>query len=144
MRRLIHLTFALFLGLAVLSPAVRAAEGVAVQALLITASNGKGGSDPRLAEYEANLKRSLRFDTFKLVGQGSANVAGNATIGLPGGHRLQLSGGERAGNGLKVRVEWTQGGRELMNTQLTLQPGIPAILGRGGEGEAPVVLLIAR
>ena len=147
MRRLIHLTLALVLGLAALSSAARAADGASIQALLIIASKGKGASDPRLAEYEATLKRTLRFDTFKLAGQGSASVAGNnssATITLGGGHRLQLRGGDRAGSGIRVRVEWTNGGREMMNTSLTLQPGIPAVLGSGGDGEVPVVLVIAR
>lgn len=146
MRRLIQITLALLLGLIATSPFALAADGVSVQALLISASKGKGGSDPRLAEYEATLKRTLPFDTFKLTGQGSASLPGNgsATISLSGGHRLQLTGGGRAGSGIKVRVEWTGGGREIMNTSLVLQPGIPAVLGRGGDGEVPVVLLIAR
>ena len=147
MRRLIHLTLALVLGVFATAPVALAADGASVQALMITASKGKGGSDPRLAEYEATLKRTLPFDTFKLTGQGSASVSGNnstATISLPGGHRLKLTGGDRAGDGIKVRIEWTSGGKELMNTALVLQAGIPAVLGRGGDGEVPVVLLIAR
>lgn len=147
MRRLMHLSLAVFCALLATVPAAMAAGAASVQALLISASKGKGASDPRLADYEATLKRTLPFDTFKLMGQGSAAVSGgnsNAAIGLPGGHRLQVSGGDRAGNGIKVRVEWTSGGREVMNTSLVLQPGIPAVLGRGGDGEVPVVLLIAR
>jgi hypothetical protein len=147
MRRLIHLTLTLVLGLFLSASIARAADGASVQALLISASKGKGASDPRLAEFEATLKRTLPFDTFKLTAQGSASVSGSnssASIALAGGHRLQLTGGERSGNGIKVRVEWTSGGREVMNTALVLQPGIPAVLGRGGDGEVPVVLLIAR
>lgn len=146
MRRLIHLSLAVFCALLATAPAALAADA-SVQALLISASKGKGASDPRLADYEATLKRTLPFDTFKLAGQGSASVSGgesSAAISLPGGHRLQLHGGDRAGNGIKVRVAWTSGGREVMNTSLVLQPGIPAVLGRGGDGEVPVVLLIAR
>lgn len=145
MRRLIHLMLALWLGVVATSAAALAADGASVQALLISASKGKGGSDPRLAEYESTLKRTLPFDTFKLVSQGSAAVAGGGkgTISL-GGHRLELSGGERTGGGIKVRVEWTQGGRTLMNTEFTLQPGVPVVMGRGGEGEVPVMLLIAK
>lgn len=147
MRRLIHLTLVLLLGLIATSRLAFAAEGASIQALLISASKDKGRSDPRLAEYEATLKRTLPFDTFKLVGQGSASVAGSnstASISLPGGHKLQLAGGERADGGIKVRVTWTSGGRELMNTALTLQAGTPAVLGRGGDGEVPVILIIAR
>lgn len=145
MRRLIQLTLALLLGALVTAPLARAADGASIRALLISASKGNGASDPRLAEYVPTLKRTLAFDTFKLVGQGSATVGNSAAaIALSGGHRLQLSGGERSGDGIKVRVEWTSGGREVISTSLTLQPGVPAVLGRGGEGEVPVVLLIAR
>jgi hypothetical protein len=147
MRRLIHLILALVLAVVLTARAARAAEGASVQALLIIAAKGKGGSDPRLAEYEATLKRTLRFDTFKLAGQGSAAVSGgnsNASINLGGGHRVQIGGGDRAGAGIRVRVTWTNGSREMMNTSLTLQPGIPAVLGSGGDGEVPVVLVIAR
>lgn len=147
MRRLIPLTLALLFAVALSGPAARAADSTSVQALLILASKGQGGSDPRLAEYEATLKRTLRFDTFKLAGQGSASVSGgsaSASINLGGGHRVQIAGGDRAGAGIRVRVTWTNGGREMMNTSLTLQPGIPAVLGSGGDGEVPVVLVIAR
>lgn len=145
MRRLIHLTLALLLGLGALSSAL-AAEGTSVRALLINASKGKGASDPQLAEYVPTLKRTLPFDTFHLAGQGTASVSGqgSGSIGLPGGHRVQLSGGGRDGGGIKVRVEWTRGGETMMNTTLVLQPGIPAVLGRAGDGEVPVVLLVAR
>ena len=146
MRRLIHLTFALVLGAIAFSPAATAAEGASVRALLITASKEKAASDPQLSEYIATLKSVLPFTTFKLSGQGSASVAGKGTasISLPSGHRVQLSDGTRAGGGIKVRVDWTNNGQPVMGTSLTLQPGVPAVLGRGGEGEVPVVLLIAR
>ena len=147
MRRLLQLTLALLLAAFALPPHALAAESTSVQALLISASKGKGASDPRLAPYEATLRRTLPFDTFKLVGQGSASVSGagaRASVSLSGGHRLQLSGGERADSGIKVRVEWTHNGRDVISTALTLQPGVPAVLGRGREDDAPVVLLIAR
>ncbi len=147
MRRLTYLMLALLLfGVLAMSPGAFAADRASVHALLISASKGKGGSDPRLASYEATLKRTLPFDTFKLVSEGSASVSGSgkSALSLSGGHRLELSGGERAGGGIKVRVEWTQGGRTLMNTEFTLKAGVPVVMGRGGEGEVPVVLLIAK
>lgn len=146
MRRLIHLTFALLLGTFALPHHALAAEGTSVRAILISASKGKGGSDPRLAPYESTLRRTLKFDSFKFVGEGSAAVSGNgqASIALGGNHEIQLSGADRVGRGIKLRVKWTHGGRELMNTSFTLQPGVPVVLGRGDEGEVPVVLLIAR
>lgn len=146
MRRLIQPMLAVLLGVFVLPSATYAADSVSVHAILITASKGKGGSDPRLADYEATLRRTLPFDSFKFAGEGSASVSGGgrATVSLGGGHRLELSSGDRAGSGVKVRVQWTNGGREVLSTSLTLQPGVPAVLGRGGEGEVPVILLIAK
>lgn len=146
MRRLIHLTLALALAALAFPGAAVAADTTSVRALLINASKGGGGSDPRLAPYEATLKRTLPFDTFKLAGQGSANLAGggDAAISLGGGHRIELAAGEKSGRGIRVRVEWTHNGRTVMATSLTLQPGVPAVLGRGGEGEVPVVLVIAK
>lgn len=135
MRRLIHLTFTLLLAAFALAPFAHAAGAPTVHALLIAGSKGGGASDPRLAKYEANLKSSMPFDTFKLLGEGS----GNSVIALPNGHRVQLSEGERSGNSIKVRIQWTQGGNERMNTQFTLTAGSPAILGRSGE----FLLLIA-
>jgi hypothetical protein len=142
----LRITFALLLGFAAIAPSALAADSASVQALLITASKGGGGSDPALAPYEATLKRTLPFDTFRLAGQGSASVSGNgrATISLPGGHRVELSGGDRGGGGIKVNVEWKKGGEVVMATALTLRPGVPAVLGRGGDGDVPVVLLVAR
>jgi hypothetical protein len=141
MKTIVRFAFAFLLGTLALSTAHAADAGASIQAVLISASKGGGPSDPRVAQYEANLKRSLPFDTFKFVAEGSA--AGNGTISL-GGHRVELSGVERAGGEIRVRVKWSGGGRELMNTALTLRPGVPAVLGRGGEGEVPVVVLIAR
>ena len=93
MRRLIHLTLTLLLAAFALAPLARAAGAPSVHALLIAGSKGGGASDPRLSRYEANLKSSMPFDTFKLLGEGS----GDSVIALPNGHRIQLDsvrGGE--------------------------------------------------
>ena len=122
-------------------------RGGSVHALLITASNRKGGSDPKLADYESTLRRNLPFDTFRLTGEGSTAIAGGgrATISLGRGHRLELES-EKGGGGIRLKVQWMNGNKSVMSTSLTLRPGVPAVLGRrgGDEGEVPVVLLIAR
>lgn len=146
--RLIPFLLALALAVGAASTAARAADGAAVTALLINASNQKGGADRRLAAYEATLRRNLPFDTFRLAGEGSGhvNAGGRTTVSLGRGHQLTLQGEAGRGPGIRLKVEWTGGGRTLMNTSLTLQPGVPAVLGRrgGDDGEVPVVLLIAR
>lgn len=144
MNSIVRFAFALLLGALVL-PTLHAAENASVQAVLISASKGNGRSDPKVAPYEANLKRTLPFDTFKYVTEGGASLAvgGNGAISL-GGHRLEFSGIERAGGGLRMRVKWSSGNRELMSTTVSLPSGVAVVLGRGGEGEVPVVVLIAR
>jgi hypothetical protein len=144
--RLIHIVAVLALASAALPATSLAAERTSVQALLISASNRKGGSDPKLAAYESTLRRNLPFNTFRLTGEGTASVAasGRASLALGHGHRLELQ--NDGGSGIHLKVQWLSGNKTLINTSLALQPGVPAVLGRRGsdEGEVPVVLLIAR
>lgn len=146
--RLIPLILAFVFIHATLAPRGAAADGASVQALLISASNQKGASDPRLSDYESTLRRNLPFDTFRLSGQGTATVTagGRAGIALARGHRLELTSEPGGGPGIHLKVQWLNGNATVMSTSLTLKPGIPAVLGRrgGDDSEVPVVLLIAR
>jgi hypothetical protein len=146
--RIIQTTLALILAVSLLPLPCPAADGASVHALLISASNQKGGSDPKLATHESTLRRNLPFDTFRLTGEGSASVAagGRASLSLGRGHRLELQSEKGGGPGIRLKVEWLNGDKTVMSTSLTLQPGVPAVLGRrgGDEGEVPVVLVIAK
>lgn len=128
------------------SPA-RAAEGVSVRAILISASPQKGKSDPKLAPFEATLRRILRFETFRAVGEASARVSegGRATLTLAQGHRLELSGDRTGARETRVRLRWRQGNRDLMDTALALPAGRPAVLGgpaHGDKGDVWAVIII--
>lgn len=131
------------------APAPRAPKGaarsVSVQAILIAASNKKGGVDRRLAAYAENLKSTLPFDTFRYTTEGRTVLpeGGRATIIFGGDHRLELE--DSPDSGLHLKVFWLKGADTVISTTLTLNPGIPAILiRRGGGEEVPVVLLVAR
>lgn len=145
--RFIPFTFLFACALLALAPALRAAEGASVRAILITATNLKREADPKLAPYEAELQRNLPLSSFRFVGEGSATVApgGRATISLSRGHRVELVS-ERGGGGIRLKVQWTSGGAAVMNTSLTLQPGVPVVLGRrpSDDKETPIILLVAR
>jgi hypothetical protein len=145
--RLTQILVSLALLCAFLPASARSADGTSVHALLISASNAKGGSDPKLAAYESTLRRNLPLTTFRLVGEGNAAVpsGGKSTVALGRGHRLELQN-EKGGGGIRLKVQWTNGAKTLINTSLILQPGVPAVLGRRGDddGEVPVILLIAR
>lgn len=116
-----------------------------VRALLVVASNQKGESDASISAYVPTLRRILRFESFRLAGEGSADVPapGKAAVNLGSGHSLDL---ESAAKGGSLRVNWKQGGRSLMNTGLSLNAGVPAVLGgrpADKEGEVWTVILIA-
>lgn len=117
-----------------------------VRAILINASNKKGGVDRRLEAYGAELRRNLPFDTFQQVGEGNTSVPhlGRATVLLAGGHRLELE--DEPGEGIRLKVYWMTGSEVVINTTLTLNPGVPGVLVRRGanDGDVPVVLLIVR
>lgn len=146
--RLIPFTLACVLALLALAPAARAADNATVRAILITATNLKREADPKLAPYEAELQRNLPLSSFRYVGEGAAAVSagGKSAITLDRGHRVEFEGERSGGRGIRMKVRWQSGGTVIMNTTLTLQPGIPAVLGRrpSGDGETPIILLIAR
>ena len=128
--------------LAALPAVLFAASGGAtsVRAIMIVASNEKGGTDPKLAPYEANLKRILRFESYRAVAEGSASVAagGDATVALTRGHRIELKS-----EGGAVRATWFDGSRKVI--ALTLPPGKPSILGGppwGDKGEVCAVIIV--
>ena len=130
------------------SPAL-AAERASIQAILITASNEPGHTDPRLSSYEPTLRRILRFESYRFVVQGSTTLAvpADGTISLGSGQQLSVSTEEARGRGVRLRIKWQQGGRSLMETGLFLNPGVPAVLGGPGTGNADevyAVILVAR
>ncbi len=116
-----------------------------VRALLVIASKQPGPADGRLASFEPTLRRILRFESFRLIGEGSTNLAvpGQSKIGLSNGHALELTSDGKPGH---LGVKWQSGGRSLMNTGLSLRPGIPAVLGgpaSGKDGEVWAIILLA-
>lgn len=133
----------LLLALAALAPrSAWAADSISVRAILVIASNEPGKSDSRLAPYEATLRRILRFESYRFVGEDS----GSSNLNLGDGHRIQISG-EKGGATHRVTANWTHNGQSLMNTGMQLRPGVPAVIGgpsAGGKGEAYAVILIAQ
>jgi hypothetical protein len=128
-----------------------AAPQATLQAILITASNERNGrSDPRLAPYEGTLRRVLRFESFTFQGSDSGRVrAGNATELVVGqGHELTVqASGE---NAFTLRIRWADkvGGRTVMETGVTLRPGVPMVIGgmptERAPGEVYAIILVAR
>jgi hypothetical protein len=133
----------LFLALLVALPSLVSAAANAglgrVRAILIVASNAKGSTDPKLAEYDANLRRILRFESFRWVAEGSAAVpeSGSATVALARDHRVELSA-----EGRTIRATWYEGSRKVI--ALALQGG-PSVLGGppwNDQGEVCAIILV--
>ncbi|MBI5381528.1 MAG: hypothetical protein HZA31_06470 [Opitutae bacterium] len=144
--------FALCLSLLAVATAFAAArhgDRAAIRAILISASPAAGETDRSLAAYEPTLRRLLRFESFRRLGEGSATLtpAKPSQLSLGNGQQLELTSESAEGRSLRVRVNWTANGRSLMNTALVLQPGVPAVLGgpaHGRKGDVYAVLVIAQ
>lgn len=138
----IHLFSCLLLFAGLLASA-HAAERASVQAILITASNEPGKTDQRLSSYEPTLRRILRFASYRFVGQGSTSLAvpGDSAINLGNGQHLEIVADDGA-RGLRLRVAWKESGRTLMETGLSLNPGVPAVLGGPATGRGDEVYAI--
>jgi len=143
----IRLTLALSLLLATASMSL-AAEQTTLRAILVTASNEKGSSDERLAAYEPTLRRILRFESYRYVGEGSVTLAvpARGPLSLGAGHRLDFETESASASGVRMKLAWSEGRRVLMQTGLTLRPGVPAVLGgpRKDDGEVYAVIIIGR
>jgi hypothetical protein len=137
--RIIKLVLTVLLVAFVADPAGAADSGRAtITAILVIASNERGPADPRLGPYEANLKRTLRYESFRFAGEGSGTVTagGSGTISLPNNNGLSLQGEKSDGPGIRVKVRYG-------STDVTIPPGKTVIIaGRpapGGEISAVIV-----
>jgi hypothetical protein len=143
-----RLLFSLFLFAACASVATvaRAANAVSVRGILISASNESGESDQRLAAFVPNLKRILRFESFRFLGEDSASVAVPASgrLSLGKGHSIELTTESSDGKTVLLKVYWPAG---HVQHEYVLQRGVPTILGgpsTGNKGEVYAVILVGR
>jgi len=126
------------------APALRAADRASVQAILIIASKDPGQTDRRLAPYEGNLRKNLRFESFKFVSEGSAglDVPGEGRIGLGRGQDVSLEAESLEGRSLRFKFRW-----QNIDSGVKLPPGVPAVYvgAQTGNGDdAYALMLIVR
>jgi hypothetical protein len=144
-------TIRLFLCLLVLAglfSRAQAADRASIRGILVSASNAKGQSDGRLSAYEPTLRRILRFESYRYLGEGSASlsVPAQGSLSLGQGHRLEIETESVSDKSVRVKVSWLDGDRVLMETGLSLRPGVPAVLGgpSRGDGEVYAVIVVGR
>ncbi len=126
----------------------QAADRASIRGILVSASNAKGQSDGRLSAYEPTLRRILRFESYRYLGEGSASlgVPAQGRLSLGQGHRLEIETENASDKSVRVKVSWLDGDRVLMETGLSLRPGVPAVLGgpSRGDGEVYAVIVVGR
>ena len=123
---------------------VRATEAVTVKGILISASNENGESDRQLAAYVPNLRRILRFESFRYLGEDSASLAvpAKGELSLGEGQRVELATESADGKTVLLRVRWGS-----VRHEYVLQRGGITVLGgssTGKKGEVFAVILVGR
>lgn len=120
---------------------------VHLNAMLISASSEKVESDRRLAGYVPNLKTSLRFESFKFIGEGSARVdmPGDTEIALPQGQTVKIEAAYYGEGMIWLRVIWMDGSRQVMNVVYSKwQRGKPIVTGTTKDGENLAIIVTPR
>ena len=116
--------------------------------MLISASSEKGESDRRLAGYVPNLKTSLRFESFKFIGEGTARIGslpGDTEIALPQGQTVKVEAAYYGEGIVWLRVIWMDGSRQVMNVVYAKwQRGKPIVAGTTKDGQNLAIIVTPR
>ena len=134
----------LLASIAALGHLARAAESVTVKGILISASNERGESDRQLAAYVPNLRRILRFESFRYLGEDSTSLAvpAKGELSLGEGQRVELATESADGKTVLLKVRWGS-----VRHEFVLQRGGTTVLGgssTGKKGEVFAVILVGR
>jgi hypothetical protein len=130
--RLILVCFASgFLFISLGAPNAIAQQSASFQAVMIYASNDAAKPDPRVAGIAKRLKKVFKFKHYKLAGKGNANikVPGQGTIGLGSGFSLIVKAKGMENGRVRAQVVWKKGGASLINMQVVMSKGKPAVIG---------------
>ncbi|HMP72403.1 MAG TPA: hypothetical protein PKE55_03985 [Kiritimatiellia bacterium] len=139
-----HLLILILLAVA-LAPVRAHADAVSVHALMIEASNASGSPDRRLEQVESKLRRVFQFTHYRYVGEGrtQAPESGNATIALPGGHRLEVTTLGRRGGRLLADIRWMRSRDTLLTMRVNLSDRAPIVLGGVPEGSGTLIVVLS-
>ncbi|MBW7909265.1 MAG: hypothetical protein H3C50_10190 [Kiritimatiellae bacterium] len=117
-----------------------AQQPMEVEAMLILASNEPAPLDRRLERVDYLLRPVLRFETYRLLGQGSVllGAGGSTSLALGDGHVLYLRMGKKG----HVEVSWQRGEERLLSTSVGLQRNKPTILGGVPQGDGRLIVTL--
>lgn len=142
--RLIRLTILALAAAIATSSIASAAEIMMAQAMLVAASDKPGKTSKKLSPYEPNLKAVLRFESYRLEGDATAQVLihQREALDMGGGHKLEVEVLQISGDRVKARVKWIYGDKSIANTVMVLRRGTPAVLGGLPKNDAGEVLSV--
>ena len=116
-----------------------------VSAILFVASAEDKPSDAKLTRFEAELKRILRFQSFKFVGEGAATPDrdGKLQITPSAGHKIQLKLDSSKERRVGMTLLWHRDERLVLDQAVSPHIGKPTIfIGPAADGSGAVFGLI--
>lgn len=118
-----------------------ATAGERLTVRLIKASQGKKVVDPKLQDAAAFLMENLPYKTFELIDKNEFSLPAKAVKApLSGGTYILFIDGVQ--NQLRLRL--LNGEREIVETEVRLQDGVPFVLGAfpGSEKKSRMLILL--
>jgi len=125
-------------------PRAVASEPVAVDAMLILASDKPAAMDPRLDRVEYRLRRIFGFEYYSLYGSssGALNVPGVTTMDLGHGYTLSVDAKKKEDGKVVAEVRWHKGDVNLVSTRVSIGAGAPVVLGGPQDDEGTLILTL--
>jgi hypothetical protein len=108
---------------AYLGAAETASQAVKIKIDTILASNQKDEFDSRLKPIEKQLKKSLKYRSYRLLKEESQNLPaqGNGSFDVPGGRTLIVSPQDFTNQQIALKVRLQGGEKPLLDTTLKLE-----------------------
>lgn len=104
---------------------------------LVQASNQAAGVAGALGDVAELLKTNLPFDTFTLLSSKTLGLPAAGQVGLGNEFTVSCQGTQRS---LSIRV--SRGGEKVLDTTVSLQSGIPLILGGFPAKPGKMILIL--
>lgn len=118
---------------------------ILIKVQIISASNQSNFTDPDLFEIDKDLRETLNFTSFTLIGEEKLllKTGEKGVLNLTQGHSLQIIPQSISDNSSRIEVAITKGNRQLLHTFIeSVDEGATIIGGPRSEGEAILLRII--
>jgi hypothetical protein len=135
----------LVLLLVVAGSGTAAAEPVTVDIGVVFASNEGSVVDPALSALRAKLQSMFTYSSYRMLDRMKRplEVGETGDFALPGGRNLRLSPVSAPAKKVRLAVQLTEGGRNLLTTTLGLSRGGMVVVGGPPYQSGVMILLIS-